>query len=240
VHLLRGAHGVVWAWEARGQGRASTVAGSAWPDFHGRLARAEDDLREAARLDPPDPTPWLHLLRSGRGLQVGTAELRRRYDEAESRHPRGWLHNYQYLQGIALKWGGSHEEMFAFARGSASAAPDGSPVIALVAAGHFEVALDLQGLEAKRAYFSHPEVADEIMELARRSVLSPDWVDDHLTVGALNHVAAALAMSGQTATAEQLGVRIGTRRSQMPWSLMPSADRLFALARAGQPVGRLA
>jgi len=177
ARLVRGAHGVVWAWAARGAGRASTVSRDGWALFHQRLRDADVDLFDAARLDAHDPSPWLHMLRTGRGLRIPKNELRGRYDEAESRCPRGWLHNYQYLQGICAKWGGSHELMFSFARDAAHAAPDGAPVIGLVAAAHFEAWLDLPEGDVKRSYFRRPEVADEIMLHAQRSVFSLDWVD---------------------------------------------------------------
>src|SRR6202023_1851109 len=35
--LFRGSHGINWAWEARGSGRAKTVKEDAWPVFHQRL-----------------------------------------------------------------------------------------------------------------------------------------------------------------------------------------------------------
>ena len=77
--LVRGAHGIHWAWEARGAGRAEDTARDAFKVFWERLELAEADLREAAARNPGDPTPWAFLVVSCRGLELGLEELGDRF-----------------------------------------------------------------------------------------------------------------------------------------------------------------
>jgi hypothetical protein len=113
--LIRGAARIGSAWAARGSGRASEVAEDAWPVFEERLAQAEADLAEAARRDEQDATPWAYLLITGRGLGAEVDELAKRFEEARTRDPRGWLAPTQAVESLAEKWCGSHDVMFAFA-----------------------------------------------------------------------------------------------------------------------------
>ncbi len=69
--LMRGSHSKNWAWEARGNGRASTVKEDAWPTFHARLVAADKDLAEAAARDERDPTAWAQSMIVARGLSLG-------------------------------------------------------------------------------------------------------------------------------------------------------------------------
>lgn len=60
--LLRGAHGIQWAWEARSGASAQNVAEEAWPIFFERLKGAWSDLNHAIELNPADPTPFGQLI----------------------------------------------------------------------------------------------------------------------------------------------------------------------------------
>jgi hypothetical protein len=85
--LLRGLTRIGWAWQARGSGLASDVAEDAWPVFFERLRLAEGDLQEAIARDASDALPWAYLSITGRGLDVGVDELRRRWEEGRKRSP---------------------------------------------------------------------------------------------------------------------------------------------------------
>lgn len=173
--LFRGSHGMNWAWEARGGGRAKTVQEDAWPLFHGRLVEADRDLAKAAALDDRDPTPHAMSVTVARGLSLGQAELKRRFDEAHRRQPLYGPACTQALQGIARKWGGSHAAMFEFARWASGQAPEGHSVHKLIALAHIEMWMDAERGEAQQKYFHAEPVKQEIMAAARRSVLSPDY-----------------------------------------------------------------
>jgi hypothetical protein len=173
--LFRGAHGINWAWEARGGKRAKYVEEDAWPLFHGRLVEADRDLAKAAALDDRDPAPHAMSVTIARGLSLGPAEVRRRFEQAHSRHPLYSPACIQALQGLARKWGGSHEAMFEFARWASGQAPDGHSAHKLIALAHIEMWLDAERGEPQQTYFLAEPVKQEVMAAARRSVLSPNY-----------------------------------------------------------------
>lgn len=173
--LFRGAHGINWAWEARGNARAKYVKEDAWPLFHGRLVEADRDLAKAAALDDRDPAP--HALSGivARGLSLGQAEVKRRFEQAHSRQPLYAQACTMALQGLARKWGGSHEAMFQFARWASAQAPEGHSAHKLIALAHIEMWLDAEQGEPQRTYFLAESVKQEVMAAARRSILSPNY-----------------------------------------------------------------
>jgi hypothetical protein len=171
--LVRGAHGVRWAWEARGSSTAEKVQGSAWPAFFERLEGAEADLGKAAELDPADPTPWSWLITTAIGRQQETAVRRQRFEEARRRDPTCLSAHARLLNGLTWKWGGSHEEMFSFAREASAAAAQGSPLHSLVARAHVERWLAFgmeQHEEGLKTYLRTPEAVRDVEQAWARSV----------------------------------------------------------------------
>jgi len=122
--LIRGVHGVRWAWEARGASTADKVAEDAWPVFVSRLEAAESDLQKAAGLDVRDPAPWSWLITTARGLQREATVERQRFQEAQRRDPLNRSAHVHMLTALCWKWGGSHDAMFDFARQTSAAAPE--------------------------------------------------------------------------------------------------------------------
>jgi hypothetical protein len=163
--LFRGAHGINWAWEARGSARAKYVKEDAWPLFHGRLVEADRDLAKAAALDDRDPAPYAMSTITARGLSLGQEEVKRRFEQAHIRNPLHQPACSSALQGFARKWGGSHEAMFQFARWAAGQAPDGHRAHRLIALAHIEMWLDGEKGEAQQPYF----LAEPAQALSRTS-----------------------------------------------------------------------
>lgn len=237
AHLVRGAHAVAWAWEARGTGYADTVDRDAWQVFHGRLDSAEADLARACELDPTDATPWTVLLHSGRGLSVGKEELLRRFGEAVDRLPDAPTAHFSLLQGLCAKWVGSNDEMFGFARTRAGSAPDGSVLHGLIPDAHVEHWLEASRDKAVAGYFQEPAVRVELIQHAQRSVLHPSWVDQPWGVRTLNLFAATLRLAGERELSQEVAVRIGTRRTEVPWCYFEDADGMFRRAQDGAGPG---
>ena len=228
--LARGAHGVGWAWEARGGGYAEYVDDEEFKVFFERLRRAEESLQRAVELSPEDPVPWTHLLTSGRGLQVPKEEQWMRYEESKRRHPFLPVANAMMLQYLCQKWFGSDIESLEFAGGVAREAPDGSPVIGVLPSAHIEVWLDLHRRENGNpaAYISGPEVRQEIREMAERSVLREDFAVDIVTAPAVNTFAFAFYCMDEDDTAAQLVKRLGTRRTELPWDFFSDGAKRYA------------
>jgi hypothetical protein len=117
---------VFWAWQARGSGRASTVAQDTWPVFYARLVDADRDLARAAAMDVEDPTPHARSIQAALGLDLGLTEKHKRFGEAVRRFRWHRSAHVIMVQATAAKWSGSNQEMFEFARGSSAEAPEGT------------------------------------------------------------------------------------------------------------------
>lgn len=209
--LLRGTHGVGWAWQARGAARAQHVSDDAFETFFARLRDAEADLVEAADRDPSDGVVWSQLVVSGRGLQIPVTELRGRLDKARERSPELLRAHLQYLQSACEKWYGSDAEMFEFARSAGDSAPDGSPLRALIASAHNERWLD------DDEHLRRAEIQDELREAAERSIWHPTWRDHAENVVALDHFCMAFFLGGASTSAERVARQIAGRFGIEPW-----------------------
>lgn len=213
---MRGAHGVYWAWEARGAALASQTSQEQFREFFRRLKMAENCLDEVVERDPTDATAWSFLVTSGMGRQVDRAEVERRFAGAIRQHPWHQRAHTAMLQYLCRKWYGSHEEMFAFARQAAARSPAGSPLAALVADAHIEYWLDLpSGDDAK--YMSQPEVVAELNAAANHSVRHPAFQRRPGWPAVHNTFAFAFACAGAwREAAEQFDI-IGDQLTEWPW-----------------------
>lgn len=174
--LVRGWHGVEWAWAARGGGRARTVKMDAWPVFRARLKEADQDLAKAADLDETDPLPTARSINAAMGLGLGQKEVRYRFDEADRREPLNGPACVAMIEATARKWGGSHKAMFRFAREMMERAPEGHSVHKTVALAHIEQWIDLDRDQQAR-YFFDDSVKLQILSAAEHSIRSPHY--DH-------------------------------------------------------------
>ena len=224
------------AWEVRGTGLAESVSRAAWERFHEGLRRAEAGLERGAKLDPADATPWTLLLRSGRGLEIPVEELRLRFEQATRRDPGLCVAHDEMLQALAQKWFGSHEEMFAFARGVADGAADGSPLHALVAVAHQERwVLEEEGRFGAEYFVG--EVLAEVTAAAQRSVLLPGFPDpaeDPDAMWAMNVFALPLWFGGAREWSASLMGRLGDHLTEAPWWYVADEADVIAAARAGE------
>ena len=227
--MARGAHGVGWAWEARGRAGSEHVRRDAFEVFFERLRRAEESLMRAVHLAPEDPVPWTHLLISGRGLQVPKEEQWMRYEESKARHP--WLSEaqLQMLQYLCAKWFGSDVESLEFAGTVAREAPDSSPALAVVPMAHIEIWLALHSRDRGNpdGYIHGPEVRQQIHDVAERSVYREDFPIDLTTVRAANVFAFAIYLMGGEGAARQIVKRLGTRRTEFPWGYHVDDGQLY-------------
>jgi hypothetical protein len=228
--LFRGSHGINWAWEARGSGRAKTVKEDAWPVFQARLVDADRDLARAAALDERDPTPFARGIWVAMGLSLGQPEIRRRFGEAERRHHLNGAANYALVQALARKWFGSHEEMFEFARWVSAQAPDGHSGHKMTALAHLEQWLDLPR-ESQPSYFLAEPVKAEIRAAADRSVRSPSYAAGLLAPTDRNVFAMCFRlMHDYGAQLEQMRL-IGPLITPHPWHYQGNPGQAYARAR---------
>jgi hypothetical protein len=231
--LVRGVHGKNWAWEARGGGRARTVNEDAWPLFHARLIEADRDLAAAAALDERDPTPWAQSVSVAMGLSLGQPELRRRFDEAHRRDPLNGAACVNMIHATSRKWGGSNDAMLQFARWASGEAPDGDSVHKVVALAHIEMWLDSPKGEAQQGYFRSPAVRQEVMDAARRSILSRNYAPPSRALSWADRNVFAFCfrlMHDYAAQLDQMRL-IGPHVVSFPWSYQGKAGQKYEAHR---------
>ncbi|GAA3339427.1 hypothetical protein GCM10020358_23180 [Amorphoplanes nipponensis] len=229
-HLVKGAHAIQWAWEARGNGTASTVSEAQFAAFFHRLKIAEDSLDEAVSRDPDDATAWAELITTAIGRQLGTAEAERRFKEVVARHRWHRSAHARMLQQKCAKWGGSDELALAFARDTVEQMPAGCTLGSMVAVAHFEAALQADG--RTEDYLARPEVLAEVHAAADKSVRHPQFrrIPGHQTAD--GWFALVFLLAGEHAAAAERFDAIGDRPTELPWGYYRDAGRAYAQHRA--------
>ncbi|RAG83905.1 hypothetical protein DN069_19890 [Streptacidiphilus pinicola] len=218
--LLSGARQINWAWEARTGARARNVTQEQWDVFLQRLGVAEEQLLEVAEREPTWLGPWYFLQMSARGASLDQDVARYRFEAALRRSPGHPASHRQRLQQVCAKWGGSHEEMHAFARESMLAAAPGSPLGELVARAHLERWLDLGGGAQGRAYMGGPNVMAELQDAAQRSVFHPEYRPERSWKAVHNTFAMAFSLSGQRHLARPLFEALNGTVTDTPWAFL--------------------
>jgi hypothetical protein len=224
--LALGARQVEWAWEARTRKMAKYVSREQFELFHQRLALAQGHLYEAAERAPQWAAPWYFLQIAGRGLQVGPVIAERRFEATVRRAPFHLPAHRQQLQQVCRKWGGSHEQMHAFAREAMLAAPEGGRLGELVAVAHLEHWLD-ESREARQRYFRDPQVVLDLYEAAERSVHHPDHPREQDWTRGFNTFAMAFSLAGERAAAADLFDVLDGAVTEFPWMYL-STDPVAA------------
>lgn len=214
--LVRGAHAVYWAWEARSSARASQVSQDQFKEFWRRLRLAENSLDEVADRDPDDTTARTFLVTSARGRQVDPEEAARRFDEVVARHPAHRIAHEQMLQYRCHKWFGSHGEMFDFAREAVAKSPAGSPLGHLIVVAHLEKWLDLPVGEDEE-YLDDDAVRAEINAAADHSVRHPDYRRRPGWASVHNTFAMGFSKVGDLRSAAGQFEVIGDQVTSWPW-----------------------
>lgn len=228
--VFRGRGKALWAWEARGGGRAGTVKEDSWPVFYQRLVDADRDLAQAAAADERDPMPHSHSIWVAMGLSLGQEEVQRRYAEVDRREHLHASAGVAMIQATARKWGGSHEGMFEFARSVSAQAPDGHSGHKLVALAHIERWLDAPK-DQQPAYFRDEAVQAEIRAAADRSVRSPLYAGGVVDPVDRNPFAMCFyLMRDYDAQLEQMRL-IGPHITAAPWQYQGRAGRAYERAR---------
>ena len=218
AHALLATVLVAGAWQARGGGRANTVAQEAFRTFHTMLDEADEVGYQALELESAHPVAAVARLDCARGLGVPGEEFWTRFEVATQVRPTLYAAHASMLQALCKKWYGSAELMFDFARRTAANVPIGDPVGAMLVIAHVENLLEIGGTLM---------VPAEDHDLARYA--AGRWV----AAGE-----AAMAAHPYAPAAHQLFgwlLRKRHRPTAFPPEPQPGADRLPAM---GVPRGR--
>ncbi|MFR9774766.1 hypothetical protein ACL02O_01755 [Micromonospora sp. MS34] len=176
-HLARtllGATLVHTGWRIRTRATADRVSADRFARFHDHLRRAERILIDVTAQRPDDAAAWTQRITLARGLGLGQAETRRRYDRLARHVPHHLRAQGSLLQQLCPKWGGDWAAVDAFAQDCVEAAPAGAPQGVLVAEAHYERIMEIGDLRGLGEYLRTPEVAEQIRAAADRSVRHPE------------------------------------------------------------------
>lgn len=232
-HLIKGRAHIAWAWEARGHGTSDSVTDEGANLFEQHLMRAEADLMRAAELDPADPTPWAHLITVARGLGQGSGVARERFDQAMRRDPEHWTAHFQMLMVQCAKWGGSHEDMFAFAREVAGRQPEGHDLATLVIMAHVERWLYFSFEDDSGGEKQYPKNTDNVQEclaVYQRSLGSPQARLRRSTIHARNIAAFWFFLTRDKARLRVEVGHIGNDYTQLPWGYWNAPEQAYSEA----------
>ncbi|MFJ3902967.1 hypothetical protein [Streptomyces sp. NPDC090025] len=221
--VVAGIRYITFAWEARTGALAEHVSRDQFRVFHARLRDAERWLYEAAEREPGWASPWYGLQITGRGLEVGQTVARRRFEAVVRRSPQHRGAHQQQLQQVCQKWGGSHEEMHAFARDSAFGAPGGTLLGGLVPDAHIEQWLMLDR-GADTAYMRTPEVLESLRRAADHSYRHPGFRQETGWLNTVNSFALAFSLAADQGAARECFELLAGRVTKSPWQYL-NADR---------------
>jgi len=227
---LLGACLIKHAWAVRTSLRAEHVSRDQFREFHRILRDAERVLIDATAYHPDNCAAWTYRLVTARGLELGRSEARRRYDRLAETDPHHLPGQRQLLQQLCPKWGGSFEQMHAFAREAAAAAPAGALNGRLVAEAHTEHWLELEG-RAQRDYCADPQVRQELRDAAARSVLHPDAEQSYGWVEAHNAFAMIFSVIGDHAAAAPHFAAVGNLVAADAWAYLKDPVAAFGRFR---------
>ncbi|MET7765683.1 hypothetical protein ABZS86_00040 [Streptomyces sp. NPDC005355] len=108
------------------------------PDFRMILEEAQSVCREAARLAPDDPVPYIVELGVARGLGYRQADFEELWSKVTERAPHHMGAHLAALHYWCEKWHGSQDLADTFTHAAAGSAPDKSLLPALPLFGVFE------------------------------------------------------------------------------------------------------
>ncbi|WP_091455347.1 hypothetical protein [Actinokineospora iranica] len=234
---------VAEAWEIRGGGWARTVGDDRFRLFFARLREARDPLMAAARLAPGDPTPWVELQRYARGMRLDRTQRDLVWVEAIQRGATSYPAHAARLQNLTLKWGGSHEDMFSFARDTVAKAAPGSPLVAMLPIAHAEYLLkegDRFIAEGSTWSYVRLNVRYFVPELRAELVAAEEkWravePSGPFAKEAHNLFGWAMVEAGEPDRARWHLARVGNRPSSLPWDY--AGENAFAVARVRLGLG---
>jgi hypothetical protein len=227
AHLL-----IETGWEIRGGGWASTVGSVQFEAFRSYLCQAEQLLISVCADDPDFDAAWCERIITARGLELGQAEARRRYDQLDRRCPHHTQAQMQLLQQLCPKWGGSLDAMHGFASACSQAAPTGTPNHAIVVDAHLEHWLGLKKRD-DLSYFKSKAVHEEIRAAGDRSVRHPFFERGIGSVRALSMFALGYSLIEDWAGAKHCFTALGPYADRWGWQyLADGAEKSFLKYRA--------
>lgn len=218
-------------WRIRTGATADRVSADRFARFHDHLRRAEQILIDVTAQWPDDATAWTQRITTARGLELGLAEARRRYQRLARHQPHHLPAQLALLQQLCPKWGGDWPAVDTFAHSCTEAAPPGAPQAVLVAQAHLERIMEYGDLRGIRDHLRSPDVAEEIHAAADRSVRHPDFTHTIGWVSVRSTFALAFHLMAEHAAAREQFDALGPYGTPSVFAYLGDPVAQFAQAR---------
>ncbi|MGS2612981.1 hypothetical protein ACVCAH_00370 [Micromonospora sp. LZ34] len=219
---LLGARWVTMGWEARGGRAAKFTSAEQFEQFHAYLGRADELLGQVTADEPGNVSAWTTRVRIARGLSVGLAEARRRYEQAAKSRPHPFIAQLDLAQQLCPKWGGSFAQLHAFAAECAAQSPPGALNAAVVAEAHIEQA---RAEKSATGWMRQPWVRAELSRAVERSVEHPAYRPVHGWVQAHSTFAYAWTLAGDRRRAARHFAALRNKMTDYPWKYWLGSGR---------------
>ncbi len=157
IHLLRGDYYIRYAWNARGDGWADTVTEEGWKLFGERLAKAEDALERAWKLDPADARIPVKMINLELGQGEGRDRMELWFQRAMELDPNNYSACWQKAYYLEPKWYGSSEDLLKFGRECVASSKWGGRVPLILVDAHMKL-LTYVPAGKRKEYWKQPEV----------------------------------------------------------------------------------
>jgi hypothetical protein len=222
-NLIQGNVAIELAWKARGSGDAATVTENGANLFFKYLNTAGKYLSRAAEQDLDDPTPFAFLQTVAMGLQLERKLADAWFNEATRRDPTNQQAHFRHLFLLCKKWGGSHEDMYAFARDTMKKTPIGSTLYSIIYLAFQEHYLFFRAFDKNpvgaQVFLGEAGVRKESIDAYRNSLQirkSIDRVSDYWPHNSAAWWFLALNMPN---VVRQETKKIGPHFTVFPWSI---------------------
>lgn len=219
AQLLCGANFSWRAWEARGGRLANEVSSGEVNVFHTFLIEAQKHIHNAIALRPKDAEPYYRMIRIRLGLNGSDPQAHKLLQKVREFHPHHLYAHMATLTHTSEKWGGSHDDMFHFARNMTADEPEGSPLWALIPMAFIERSVYFtieNDYEGANDFLCSDAVRNELYKAYQLSAGSEKLAQTPLTPAVYNWFACNLVYSRLKVAKEALE-RVGRHITERPW-----------------------
>jgi hypothetical protein len=222
-NLIQGSTALRFAWAARGSGRANSVTESGWKYFHKYLEVAQQRLLRAGEQDSEDPTAYSLLQPVAMGMQLDREITEQWFLEAIRRDPTNQAAHFRYLITLCKKWGGSHEEMYAFARLTTANAPVGSTLHTILYLAFQEFYLYVSRFDndkpGAQAFLNDESIRQESVSVYQKSLEQRPKIERVSDYGPHNVAAWWFLKLNMPDIVRRETKKIGRNFTEYPWAM---------------------
>ncbi|MEM7035533.1 MAG: hypothetical protein AAF570_01065, partial [Bacteroidota bacterium] len=220
--LFAGTNYCFQAFEARGGRLAKDVQGGQWALFGKFLSESAKMLEASIAADPSDAEPYHRMIRVLLGDNaLSTRSYMDYFEEARRRRPHHLYAHMDALTHKCEKWGGSHHQMFTFARESLKNAPDGTLLATLIPMANIERMVYYRienDVDGANNFLRSENAKAELHDAYMKSVGSPNLEQTPLTPVLYNWMAANLIYSASKVGRQETLQRMGNQITDRPWA----------------------